>query len=216
MHHVQNDKSLDSSITTGINRNSEGALNVTRLLNEKLDKTMILGAEKQFEGNQFEFEKDRHEAMASIEQRAETNEFDEGRMKANLFRINVVKLAKCQCIPVLRPKIFEPVMWNRGMISAEAATKNRGILTSHGIEKESCKGKYLKSEEKQGYSSNERLIVSDERKKQDTACSTNNNSRPKTVSTRGLKGSCRRTKRSGDNGSRNLNEFGLLGKVKPT
>ena len=134
--------------------------------------------------------RDRREATEGVEKQFEASEYDEKELKANPFRINVVKLAKCQCMPVLRPKVFEPLPSSKTTSSIEPILRTRANSISYSRGKEVLKEKTAQHEYEQDYRSRERLSISVERKEQ------GQHSRPKSYLAKELKSNRRRAKRS--------------------
>jgi len=134
--------------------------------------------------------RDRREATEGVEKQFEASEYDVKELKANPFRINVVKLAKCQCMPVLRPKVFEPLSSSKATSSIEPILRTRANSISYNRGKEILKEKTANYEYERDYWSKDRISISDESKEQEK------HSRPKAYLGKELKGSRRRAKRS--------------------
>ena len=181
-----------------------------RLLDRRRGEA-TLNAEKRCEANHCE--KIPRHSTPNVDENFETREFNETQLKANPFRINVVKLAKCQCMPVLRPKIFEPIISSKKIGSTETVTKSKGSSNSSYIKTES-KGKVTQYEAKVGPSSRDRFVGLEKWREDDASCS--DYISPDVVPTKGVTDSCRRTRRNGGSRSRSLNEVDIVRNVEHT
>ena len=150
-----------------------------------------------------EFRKNGQKANAFESIQLEDNRFDEKGLEANPFRVNVVKLAKCQCIPVLRPRIVEPdklVICSKGTTSGRSVTKNEKNPHSSNKDAKSHRRTNFQLDGGSESSLSDRRTVPDKSKEREGTSLVN--FRP--LSSNNL------TERRDKNRSRSLNEFDIV------